>query len=180
MKLHEDNLKKLQNGMKDIPEDIKKLIGIMKINAEYRDITNKQVKEHLEILEKLDKQKLIILFRDFINQKPNIERCNYSSYSSLQYEYNKISKQKQKAIAQLEIFEILPLIKEVLAHSLVYAFSGRLKLYINENKEICLEYTAGQYYCTEYRLCVYHVLDDYNSRVKELMNKEVKTWNLIK
>ena len=175
MKLHEDNLKKLQNGMKDIPEDMKKLIGIMKINAEYKDITNNLVKEQLEILNKLDKPFLIKLFRDFINQKPNIERCNYSSYSSLQYEYNKISKQKQKAIAQLEIFEILPLIKEILAHSLVYAFSGRLNLKVNSENEIYLNYVAGQYEPTEYRDCIYHVLDDYNSRVKELMNKEVKT-----
>ena len=163
----------VNNIIEDMPEDLKKLMGIMKINKEYRDITNNLVKETIEILNKTDKPFLIKLFRDFINQKPNIDRHDYSSYSMLQNEYNKISKQKQKALAQLELFEILPLVKEVLAHSLVYAFSGRLRL--KSNKEIYLDYCTGQYFPTEYRLAIYHVLDDYNARVKELMNKEVKT-----
>lgn len=155
--------------MKDMPEDIKKLIGIMKINAEYREITDKIQKEQLEILNKLTKEQIIKLFENFINRKPNIDRHNYDSYSSLQYEYNKVSKQKQKALNRLEIFKMLPLVKELLSESLIYAFSGRLSLKF-DNKPY-LEYTAGQYEPTEYRLCMETVLENYNDKVKTLLEK---------
>ena len=160
----------VNNIVENMPDDMKKLIGIMKINAEYRDISNTQIKETIELLNKTDKPFLIKLFRDFINQKPNIDRHNYSSYSSLQYDYNKISKQKQKALTELSIFEVLPLVKEILSHSLVYAFSGRLSLKSNKDG-IYLDYIAGQYEPTEYRLCISEVLSDYNKRVKELILK---------
>ena len=50
-------------------------------------------------------------------------------------------------------------------------FSGRLNLKANSEKEIYLDYMAGQYEPTEYRLAIFTVLNEYNKRVKELMNK---------
>ena len=121
-------------------------------------------KQQYNLLLELTKEDIIKLFEKWINQKPNLDKSNYESLKLLRQDYKEIAKQKRKALKELEIFKKLPLLKKVLAYSLSHSFSGRLQLK-KVNGKIILEYTAGQYFPTEYRQSLFIVLSDYNFRV---------------
>jgi len=120
--------------------------------------------EQLKIINSLKLSEIVSIFERFIKSSPDLDRNNYSDYNSYHAEGNRISLMRQRALRQLNIFELLPLHKSTLAFFLSKGYSGRLSLKRRTNI-VHLDYTAGQYYPTEYREACEVVLEWYNDKI---------------
>lgn len=100
-------------------------------------------------------------FATWINQRPGLDFANYGDMRSYSAEVRQITKDKQLASKALREAKGYPFNAEAMADALKGSFSGRLSW--NGEK---FDYTAGQYWPTEYRKAAYAVLENYCHAVR--------------
>lgn len=115
-------------------------------------------------VKELTREDLLSMLRDFINQRPGFDFANYGDMRSYRSDYRQSLQQRDDALAMLAIVE---------AHESIDADAiraeltngNRLSLEVARNKRAgvvtegtTLHYTAGQYWCTEYRAGACRVL----------------------
>ena len=98
-----------------------------------------------------DKAKIIAALRAWINQRPRLRYADYGEAASYRREARRIGRQLEDARRLIRRVEVLPITGEALAG----LFRGRLT-WDGE----ALEYTAGQYWPTEYRAAAARVCAD--------------------
>ena len=86
---------------------------------------------------------LISKLRQFIQTRPGFDYRNYGDLTSYRSDVRRATQQLNDARTMLRACELRNIEPDLTA------FSGRLEFINGE-----LEYTAGQYYCTEYRAAV--------------------------
>lgn len=106
---------------------------------------------------KATKQQLIDALRAFINQRSGIDFRNYDSRESLMGDYRPMVKHGRHARQMLQAVAWRDSITAQHLIDATRAFSGRLQFKENGNG-VSVEYTTGQYFCTEYRQAACAVL----------------------
>lgn len=97
------------------------------------------------------KQQLLAALERFINQRSGIEYDNYGgSREAFMEDYKPILKHGRHARILLRAVELRETITADMIREATRAYSGRLQFIENE-KGIAVDYTAGQYFPTEYR-----------------------------
>ena len=94
----------------------------------------------------MDKSHIIESLRKHIAGRSGMDWCDYGDRASAMEDYRKILRHGKDARAMLRCVELSSMPAEVLADSFS-AYSGRLTY---DPAKGC-DYTAGQYYATEYR-----------------------------
>ena len=112
----------------------------------------------------LTREDLISMLRDFINQRPGFDTANYATAQSYRADYRTTVTHRDDAILMLLQVEALPGITADAIRAELER-GNRLALtpaHCKEGKIIktgtTLHYTAGQYWCTEYRAGACRVL----------------------
>ena len=90
------------------------------------------------------------LLRAFVAQRPGFDYHNYATASDYRADQKRTMRDKADALALINAFP-----DEAARGFLTDALKGRLSLEGDH-----LEYTAGQYYCTEYRAAVCRAVSD--------------------
>ena len=90
------------------------------------------------------------LLRAFVAQRPGFDYHNYATASDYRADQREAAQQKADALALINAFP-----DEAARGFLEKHLDGRLRLDGGQ-----LEYTAGQYYCTEYRAAVCRAVSD--------------------
>ena len=90
------------------------------------------------------------LLRAFVAQRPGFDYRNYGTVSAYRADQKRAMRDKADALALINAFP-----DEAARGFLTDALKGRLSLEGDH-----LEYTAGQYYCTEYRAAVCRAVSD--------------------
>ena len=90
------------------------------------------------------------LLRAFVAQRPGFDYHNYATASAYRADQRRAMNDKADALALINAFP-----DEAAREFLEKHLDGRLRL---DGEH--LEYTAGQYYCTEYRAAVCRVVSD--------------------
>jgi len=109
----------------------------------------------------IDRQKLADAMIAFAYEKPGFDKTNYHSESSYKSDYNVYKKSADENRRNLRnpqdyaFFYLAQMDDNEIHDAFRSAYSGRLS--INEN--MSLEYTAGQYWCTEYQQALESVVD---------------------
>jgi len=93
----------------------------------------------------------------FVNSRPSLDKCNYRDVSAYRSEMRRITKQRALAFELIRKVELSSITAESLIKAANTAFSGRLSIIVDGEK-VTIDYCTGQYYPTEYRLAVCHVL----------------------
>ena len=88
--------------------------------------------------------------RAFVAQRPGFDYRNYGTVSAYRADQKRAMRDKADALALISAFP-----DEAARGFLTDALKGRLSLEGDH-----LEYTAGQYYCTEYRAAVCRAVSD--------------------
>ena len=114
------------------------------------------------------KDEAISKFSAWIRQRPGLEFGNYGDISAYRSELRTIAKQKHRAEAALSEFATHDYRPEVLADTMKSAYSGRLEFDAKGN----LDYCAGQYWPTEYRIAAAVVLESYNATMRRIWAEE--------
>lgn len=106
----------------------------------------------------------------FIKSRPGFDYANYGDRHSYRYsgayraDVREVGKQRGRALAALEEFRALDWHEDAYKEA-QRSFSGRLDVQIDGEK-VNIEYTAGQYWCTEYRLAAAVWLETYNQAAR--------------
>lgn len=104
------------------------------------------------------------LFPRWINQRPGLEFGNYGDRRSYNAELRGITKQRKEALEALQQAQCFPVDAGKLKEAF-RAFSGRLSVVSGtlegRNGGLAFDYTAGQYFPTEYRAAAGAVLREY-------------------
>ena len=90
------------------------------------------------------------LLRAFVAQRPGFEHGNYNTLSAYRADQKRAMRDKADALALINAFP-----DEAGRGFLEQHLDGRLRLDGDQ-----LDYTPGQYYCTEYRAAVCRVVSD--------------------
>ena len=107
------------------------------------------------------KEEMVQLFTAFIEQRPGLDPRDYSTGPYYNQDRKLVTKQRQDALQELRVAAYGDYDYTAMERALDGAWGGRLQY---ENGK--LDYTAGQYWCTEYRGAALAVLEYYN-RVRE-------------
>lgn len=102
----------------------------------------------------MDKQLLIDALDGFIRQRPGFDPANYTP-ASYRADSRRVARQLREARALLRAVELRPSITA--ADIMREAQGGRLDIG-QTDRGVRIDYTAGQYYCTEYRAAVARLL----------------------
>lgn len=106
------------------------------------------------------KSDILDALKNFVNQRPGFDWCNYSSMSNYRGDQRPV--QKQRLIAHDLIRWVAwhdTITAEMILAAAEHNFSGRLSIaYDPETRECEVDYCTGQYWPTEYRLAVVRVL----------------------
>ena len=106
---------------------------------------------------KATKLQLCEALRRFINQRSGIEYANYGEREAFMGDYRPMLKRGKQARTLLRAVELRDSIAADDLIAATRAFSGRLQFVENE-KGVAVDYTAGQYFPTEYRSAACAVL----------------------
>lgn len=98
----------------------------------------------------MNTQEIKSALRAFVAQRPGFDYHNYATASDYRADQRKAAQQKADALALINAFP-----DEAAREFLEKHLDGRLRL---DGEH--LEYTAGQYYCTEYRAAVCRAVSD--------------------
>lgn len=96
--------------------------------------------------------------REFVSQRPGFESANYSNRADYHRDYRPVQKDLARALTLLDMLQAPghEFITFQDIQEATRAFSGRLHV---DNNGAMVEYTAGQYWPTEYRRAVVVVLE---------------------
>jgi hypothetical protein len=100
------------------------------------------------------KSQLIENLLKFINQRPGLEFGNYGDVALYRAESRAITKQKAQA---LELLNFVARTESIDLTSILWEMQPRDRLAVNP-ETLSIEYTAGQYFPTEYRRAVRYAL----------------------
>ena len=98
----------------------------------------------------MNTQEIKSALRAFVAQRPGFEHGNYNTLSAYRADQKRAMRDKADALALISAYP-----DDADPRFLVDALKGRLSLEGDQ-----LEYTAGQYYCTEYRAAVCRAVSD--------------------
>ena len=98
----------------------------------------------------MNTQEIKSALRAFVAQRPGFDYRNYNTASAYRADQREAAQQKADALALINAFP-----DEAARGFLEKHLDGRLRLDGGQ-----LEYTAGQYYCTEYRAAVCRAVSD--------------------
>lgn len=104
-------------------------------------------------------------FEKFIKSRPGFDYANYGDSTSYNQDVRAAGKQRRRALAALEEFRYLDW-NESAYKEAQRSFSGRLTLSLQDDGRATLDYTAGQYWCTEYRHAAAVWLETYNQAAR--------------
>lgn len=104
---------------------------------------------------------IFLAFARWINQRPRLEFANYGEMRAYSAEVRRITKDKHAAVKALNEARGYPFDASAMADALQRAYSGRLE-WDGEK----FNYTAGQYWPTEYRKAAAAVLESYCHAVR--------------
>ncbi|MCL4432790.1 MAG: hypothetical protein M1300_10780 [Epsilonproteobacteria bacterium] len=122
----------------------------------------------------IDRQKLADAMVSFAHQKPGFDRTNYYSESSYKSDYNVYKKSADENRRNLRnpqdiVFHQLSRMDDKSIHdAFITSYSGRLSI----QEDMSLEYTAGQYWCTEYQEALASVVDRIGDMAYAGLNRE--------
>ena len=98
------------------------------------------------------KQEMISALYALVNKRPGLEPGNYSDWASYRADGREATRNGHAARMLIRQVELHGGIAE--RNLLDQAQSGRVSFYRNKKGELRAEYTAGQYWCVEYRPAV--------------------------
>ena len=98
----------------------------------------------------MNTQEIKSMLRAFVAQRPGFEHGNYNTASAYRADQKRAMRDKADALALINAFP-----DEAAREFLEKHLDGRLRL---DGEH--LKYTAGQYYCTEYRAAVCRAVSD--------------------
>lgn len=132
--------------------------------------TEDRIKEQTELARELGRAEIVELFAKWIMQRPGLDPREYGGgvdgWRAYRNEANRISKDRAAALRELWplSYDWVEFDPQAMGEALSLAFSGRLNLRKAADGTIAFEYTAGQYWPTEYRPAAKAVLSCYKQR----------------
>ena len=109
--------------------------------------------------ERIAKEQLCDLLRKFVCQRPGFEFGNYATLADYRADCRRVAKDRSDALAMIQACEYRPEVTAAMLRDKLHP-SQRLHLYTNGKGFLALDYTAGQYWCVEYRAAVCRALSN--------------------